>query len=110
MSTVSLGLLIRKLRNITLMSHLSCVMREHAFCICENKDADQLCGNRAADQRLCFCQIDRTIYVLPKSEISSPQPPSVPVKAGLCHLGNSADRFSHDTAHFVCRRGRQIKR
>ena len=24
------------------------------FCICENKDADQLRGNREADQRLCF--------------------------------------------------------
>ena len=23
-------------------------------CICENKDADQLSGNREADQRLCF--------------------------------------------------------
>ena len=25
-----------------------------AFCICENKDADQLRGNREADQRLLF--------------------------------------------------------
>ena len=30
------------------------VMRKPAFCICENKDADQLLGNREADQRLCF--------------------------------------------------------
>ena len=29
-------------------------MRKPAFCICENKDADQLCGNHTADQRLCF--------------------------------------------------------
>ena len=29
-------------------------MRKAAFCICENKDADQLRGNREADQRLCF--------------------------------------------------------
>ena len=29
-------------------------MRKLAFCICENKDADQLRGNREADQRLCF--------------------------------------------------------
>ena len=29
-------------------------MRQPAFCICENKDADQLRGNREADQRLCF--------------------------------------------------------
>ena len=25
----------------------------------KNKDADQLCGNREADQRLCFSYIDR---------------------------------------------------
>ena len=39
--------------------------------ICENKDADQLRGNREADQRLCFCYMDSTIPLLPKSEISS---------------------------------------
>ena len=32
---------------------------------------DQLCGNREADQRLCFCYKDITIPLLPKSEISS---------------------------------------
>ena len=39
--------------------------------ICENKDADQLSGNREADQRLCFRYIDSTIPLLTKSEISS---------------------------------------
>ena len=29
-------------------------MRKPAFCICQNKDADQLCGNCKADQYLCF--------------------------------------------------------
>ena len=29
-------------------------MRKRAFSICENKDADQLRGNREADERLCF--------------------------------------------------------
>ena len=29
-------------------------IRKPAFCICENKDADQLRGNREADQRLCL--------------------------------------------------------
>ena len=33
---------------------MSSVMRKPAFCICENKDADQLCGNRIADQCLLF--------------------------------------------------------
>ena len=50
---------------------LSRVVRKPAFCICENKDADQLRGNREADQRLCFCYIDSTIPLLYKSEISS---------------------------------------
>ena len=33
-------------------------MRKQTFCICENKDADQLRGNREAGQRLCFRYID----------------------------------------------------
>ena len=35
------------------LMHMSLVMRKPIFCICENKDADQLRGNREADQRLC---------------------------------------------------------
>ena len=46
-------------------------MRKPAFCICENKDADQLLGNREADQRLCFRYTDSTIPLLHKSKISS---------------------------------------
>ena len=46
-------------------------MRKPTFCICENKDADQLRGNREADQRLCFRYTYRTIPLLSKSEISS---------------------------------------
>ena len=50
------------------MSHL---VRKTDFCICENKDADQLRGNREADQRLCFPYSDSTISLLPKYKISS---------------------------------------
>ena len=46
-------------------------VRKPDFCICENKDADQLRGNREADQRLCFHYTDSTTPLLPKSEISS---------------------------------------
>ena len=46
-------------------------MRKPAFCICENKVADQLRGNREADRRLCFRYIDSTTPLLSKSEISS---------------------------------------
>ena len=40
-------------------------MRKRFFYICENKDADQLRGNREADQHLCFCYTDSTIPLLP---------------------------------------------
>ena len=46
-------------------NELSLVMRKPAFGICENKDADQLRGNREADQRLCFRYTDSTIPLLP---------------------------------------------
>ena len=59
-------------------------MRKPAFCICENKDADQLRGNREADQRLCFRFTDSTVPLLPKSEISSLSPSSVTVQLDLC--------------------------
>ena len=42
-------------------------VRKPDFCICENKDADQLRGNREADQRLCFRYTDSIIPLLPKS-------------------------------------------
>ena len=64
--------------------HLSLVMRKPTFCICENKDADQLRGYRKADQRLCFRYRDSTIPLLSKSEISSLEPSSVAVQPGLC--------------------------
>ena len=59
-------------------------MRKPAFCICENKDADQLRGNREADQRLCFRYLDSMIPLLSKSKISSLWPSSVAVQPGLC--------------------------
>ena len=51
--------------------NMSLVMRKPAFSICKNKDADQLHGNREADQRLCFRYTDSTIPLLRKSEISN---------------------------------------
>ena len=53
------------------LNYMSRVVRKPDFCICENKDADQLRGNREADQRLCFHYTDSTIPLLPKSKISS---------------------------------------
>ena len=61
---------------------MSLVIRKPDFCICENKDADQLRGNCEADQRLCFCHMDSAIpllifYLNPKFQ-------AVAVQPGLC--------------------------
>ena len=50
---------------------MSRVMRKPDFCLGENKGADQLRGNREADQRLCFRYSDSTSPLLSKSKISS---------------------------------------
>ena len=87
-------------------------MGKPAFCICENKDADQLCdGNREADQRLCFRYTDSTIHLLSKYEISSLQPSSVAVQPGLCETWSEAQKTGFLTTrliftrvvHLVCR-------
>ena len=76
------------LQNYDLMHYkihnLSGVMRKPTFCICENKGADQLRGNREADQRLCFRYTGSTITLLSKYEISSLWPSFVAVQPGLC--------------------------
>ena len=54
-----------------IQSYLSRIVRKPDFCLCENKGADQLRGNREADQRLCFRYSDSTIPLLLESEISS---------------------------------------
>ena len=41
---------------------MSRIVRKPDFCLCENKGADQLRGNREADQRLCFRYSDSTIF------------------------------------------------
>ena len=51
--------------------YMSRIVRKPDFCLGENKGADQLRGNREADQRLCFRYSDSTIPLLLKSEISS---------------------------------------
>ena len=52
-------------------AHMSYVMRKQAFSISENKGADQLHGNHAADRGFCYRYIDSTAPLLPKSEISN---------------------------------------
>ena len=60
-----------EVNTLTPAEYLSCPMEKPTICIGENKDADQLRGNREADQRLCFRYKDSTIPLLLKSEISS---------------------------------------
>ena len=59
-------------------------MRKPTICICENKDADQLCSNCTADQLLCFRHMDSTIPLLRISKISSFCLYAVIVQPGLC--------------------------
>ena len=74
-------------------------MRKPDFCICENKDADQLRGSREADQCLCFRYMDSTIplYLNPKSQDSS----HLLWLYSLVFVGlgkNPEDRFSQNEA------------
>ena len=78
-------------------------MRKPAFCICENKDADQLRGDREADQRLCFRYTDTTIPLLSKSENLK----SLVIFCGCTAwfvwdlVRNPEDRFSHNEAQLI---------
>ena len=70
-------------------------MRKPDFRICKNKGADQLRGNHAADQRLCFRYIDSTTPLLLK-------PLAIfcgcAARFVLDLVGNPKSRFSHDKA------------
>ena len=78
-------------------------MRKPTICICENKDADQLRGNREADQRLCFLYTDSTLLLLFKSEISSFQSASVTVQPDLCRTCSETTLsvFSRGGSYFL---------
>ena len=77
-------------------------MRKPDFSICENKDADQLRGDREADQRLCFRYTDSTIPLLPKYEISSLQPSSVVEQPGLCQTWSETPKTGFFTTRLKC--------
>ena len=77
-------------------------MRKPAFCICENKDADQLRGNREADQRLSFRFLESTIIpLLPKYEFSSLYPSSVAVQRGLCRTWSETPKTGFLTTRLI---------
>ena len=79
--TISVFYINRFFSSIHDMSRL---MGKPTICIGENKDADQLRGDREADHRLCFRYTDSTLPLLYKSESSSFQPASVTLQPDLC--------------------------
>ena len=64
--------------------NMSLCVRKPTICMGENKDADQLRGNREADQRLCFRYTDSTFPPLLIPKFSRFWVSSVTVQAGLC--------------------------
>ena len=82
------------------MSH---VVRKPFFCICENKDADQLRGNSEADQRLCLRYKYSTIPLLPSLQNFKPLAILCGCTAQFMSdlVGNPEDRFSHNEAHIM---------
>ena len=76
-------------------------MRKPGICICENKDADQLHGNREADQRLCSRYLGSIIPLLPKSEISSFKPSFMAVQPGLCRTWSETPKTGFLTTRLV---------
>ena len=78
-------------------------MRKPDFCICENKDADQLRGNREADQRLCFRYTDSIIPLLSKSEISNLYSSSVVVQPGLCRTWSETPKTGFHRTRLICK-------
>ena len=84
-------------------------MRKPVFGICKNKDADQLRGNREADQHLCFHYTDSTIPLLPKSEISSLQPSSVAIQPGLCQTRSETPKTGILTTRLIYNNNNKIE-
>ena len=80
---------------------MSRIVRKAAFCICENKDADQLRGNRKADQRLCFRYTDSAISLLRKYEISSLPLSSVAVQPHLCGIWSETPKTGFLTTRLI---------
>ena len=80
---------------------MSRIVRKRDYCLCENKGADQLRGNREADQRLCFRYMDSTIPLLPICKISSFKPASVAAQTGLCQTRSETPKTRFLTARLI---------
>ena len=106
MSTHNIGFFYEEISKIIPYHQMSLVMRKPDFCICENKDADQLRSNCAADQRLCFHYTDSTIPLLPKSKILSIKPSSLSEQPSLCRTWSETPKTGFLTTrlkyHQIC--------
>ena len=83
---------------------MSRIVRKRDYCRCENKGADQLRGNREADQRLCFRYTDSIFPLLLISEISSFLPASELVQAGLCRTWSETPKTGFLASRLICYR------
>ena len=85
---------------IQYMSHL---MGKPTICKGKNKDADQLRGNREADQRLCFRYSDSTIPLLHKSPKFQDSSSFLCLYRPVCvgPVWKPHCWFSHETAHIL---------
>ena len=77
------GVMATTITMITL-TYMSLCVRKPTICMGENKDADQLRGNREADQRLCFRYTDSTFPPLLISKFSRSWVSCVTAQPGLC--------------------------
>ena len=77
-------------------------MRKQDYCLCKNKGADQLRGNREADQRLCFRYTDSIFPLLLISEISSFQLFSELVQPGLCRTLSETPKTGFLASRLIC--------
>ena len=80
---------------------MSRIVRKPDFCLCEKKGADQLRGNREADQRLCFRYTDSIFPLLLIFEISSFQPASKTVQPGLCRTWSETPKTGFLTSRLI---------
>ena len=85
------------------MYYMSRDARKQDNCLCENKGADQLRGNREADQCLCFRYSDSTIPPLLNSKISSFKLLSVTVQVGLCRTWSETPKTGFPASRLIYR-------
>ena len=82
------------------LQYMSRIIRKPDFCLCENKDTDQLCSNCTADQRLLFLLLGQY-----NSSITSTQNlkslSSETVQANLCQTRSETPKTGFLTLRLI---------